>query len=317
MQRQVSVTGQIRTVPTAELFLNELTSLRANNETSSEFLELVASIKANGLLHPLIVRYAKSGGKYEIVCGRRRYLACRRLGYEEFPCSILDLSDREALEYSIVENLQRKNLDPVEEAEAFKRYLVNFDRGGITRLGAKIGKSEEYVSHRLLLLGLPKEITNRISRRLLKPSVATELVWLKDPAKQLSLADLIASRNLTFRETRQAAKIIRENEVSAEEAVDEVVHNGNHETQLGDEDRMVSSNITSDPWISYGTPKLKNEESAFFKHAILIVRSCLSGLDMLIDKSQEEKVRNLLMRQRKSVHSILDEIISTSLQCRQ
>ncbi|MDG6994898.1 MAG: ParB/RepB/Spo0J family partition protein [Nitrososphaerota archaeon] len=291
-----------------------MTSIRLADDFTQEFNELEASIRANGLLHPLIARPSKFSGRYEIVCGRRRYLACKKIGFAEIPCLILELSDREALEYSIVENLQRKNLDPIEEAEAFKRYLVNFGRGGITRLGTKIGKSDEYVSHRLLLLGLPKEVTSRIRRRLLKPSLATELIWVKDPVKQITLADEITKRNLSFKETRIAAKIIREQGMSAEEAADKAIRHVKRECKSSGDELLSGGDVAVDPWVSYNDPGFEGEEFASCKHAILIVRSCLSGLDLLIDKTPDLRVRDMLMQQRKSVHTILDEIIRTSLQ---
>lgn len=307
----------MRLVPIESLYVNELTSLRVVDEKSEEFVELVSSIRANGLLQPVVARYSNVEGRYEIVCGRRRYLACMRIGYEDIPCMLSDLSDREALEHSIVENLQRKNLDPIEEAEAFKRYLVNFGRGGISRLGAKIGKSEEYVSHRLLLLGLPKDITIRISRRLLKPSLATELIWIKDPAKQKSLAEEITNRNLSLRETRKAAKLIRDQSIDVQQAV------GNAILQIGQRSEdpkstdFTVSEFKDDPWTLYNSEDFELKEMSDYKHAILIVRSCLSGLDMLIDKTQVSGVRNLLMKERSSVHSILDDIIKTSLRHKQ
>ncbi len=125
----------------------------------------------------MVVRPIKTSGelderaataKFELVCGHRRYAACKKLGITTIPCIILPLDNREAFELALVENLQRENLNPIEEAEAFKSYAVSYGHGGVTRLARKIGKSEEYVSHRLLLLSLPGQLLGRINRRLLR-----------------------------------------------------------------------------------------------------------------------------------------------------
>jgi ParB family transcriptional regulator, chromosome partitioning protein len=308
--RIVSRAKEIQTVPINDILPSELTSLRIEGETGEEFLELTATIRVNGLLNPLTVRPADLENKYEIVCGNRRYAACKNLGYRDISCIILDLSDREALEYSIVENIQRKGLDPIEEAEAFKRYLVNCGRGSISRLASRIGKSEEYVSHRILLLGLPKEITNSIRRRLLKSSLATELVWMKDTSVQVDLANEILSKNLTLKQTRKATHILKERSLPVKEAVRLVLEEPEEKTVDTEENRLETSR---DPWFPYVKDNQVAPEYAICKHAVLILRTCLSGLDMLLDKSENTDVAELLLKQRKSVHTSLDEVINASL----
>ena len=93
---------------------------------------------------------------------------------------IKELSDKEAYEVSLVENVQRETLDPIEEAMAFENYVKKFGYGSTTRLSKQIGKSEEYVSHRILLLSLPNDVLKNVSSRQLSPTVAEELIWLKD-----------------------------------------------------------------------------------------------------------------------------------------
>src|SRR5215831_7592564 len=127
---------------------------------SPEDDSLVASIREHGLLQPILIRPLTQG--FEIVAGHRRFQACRSLRWRFISCKIREMSDKQAYEIQLTENMQRKSMDPVEEAEAFRRYVVDFGWGGITELAKKIGKSEVYVSHRLQLLKLPDEIKERI-----------------------------------------------------------------------------------------------------------------------------------------------------------
>src|SRR5438034_10567473 len=103
------------------------------------------SIREHGLLQPILIRPLIHG--FEIVAGHRRFQACRSLRWRFIPCKIRDMSDKQAYEIQLAENMQRKSMDPVEEAEAFRRYVIDLGWGGVTELAKKIGKSEEYVSH--------------------------------------------------------------------------------------------------------------------------------------------------------------------------
>src|SRR3972149_7197149 len=129
--------------------------------------ELMASISKVGLLQPIVVRPVEEG--YEVVAGNRRFEACRRLGWIKIPCHIVELDDKEAFEVSLVENVQRNMLNPVEEAEAFRRYVEDYGWGGVSELARQIGKSQVYVSKRLRLLSLPKEVRAGIARRNISP----------------------------------------------------------------------------------------------------------------------------------------------------
>ena len=102
----------------------------------STITELSKSIKEKGLLHFITVR-AKGRG-YEIVAGNRRYLACKMLGWRKIPCLIVELDDREAFEISLIENIQRRTINPIEEAHAFKNYTLDFGWGGVSDLQCKI-----------------------------------------------------------------------------------------------------------------------------------------------------------------------------------
>ena len=114
---------------------------------------LVNSIREHGLLQPILIRPLEHG--FEIVAGHRRFQACRTLRWRFIPSKIRELSDKQAYEIQLTENIQRKSMDPIEEAEAFRRYVIDFGWGGVSELARKIGKSEEYVSHHMQLLKLP------------------------------------------------------------------------------------------------------------------------------------------------------------------
>ena len=166
--------------------------------------ELAASIAAKGLLNPLIVR--PKDGYYEVVAGNRRLAALRMLGRRKAPCVVVDMDDKSAYELALVENIQRRNLNPIEEAIAFKAYLEN-GYGSETELAKKIGKSQEYVSRRLQLLKLPPKVQEEVMRRRIAPSVAAELASIGDPEKIEELAGAIVEKGLRREHVR---RVIRE-----------------------------------------------------------------------------------------------------------
>ena len=108
---------------------------------------LIISIREHGLIQPILIRPLSHG--FEIVAGHRRYQACKSLRWRFIPCKIREMTNKQAFEIQLSENIQRKSMDPIEEAEAFRRYVIDFGWGGVSDLAKKIGKSEEYVSHRI------------------------------------------------------------------------------------------------------------------------------------------------------------------------
>jgi ParB family transcriptional regulator, chromosome partitioning protein len=184
---------------------------------SSGIDELTRSIKEKGLLHPITVRAktvdSQKEGKveanevgekrFEIVAGNRRYLACRALGWRKILCQIVELNDREAFELSLVENIQRRTLNPMEEAYAFKTYVSDFGWGGVSDLAERIGKSTSYVDRRLGLLHLPKDVLKKLLSSSLNISVAEELIPVRNEDDQSKLADLISRKRLSIRQVRE------------------------------------------------------------------------------------------------------------------
>ncbi len=174
--------------------------------------DLSRSIKEKGLLHPLIVRQVRNEGFYQIIAGNRRYVACKVLGWRKIPCNIIEVdNDKEAFEISLIENIQRRTLNPIEEAHAFRIYVSDFGWGGISDLANKIGKSTSYVDRRLQLLDLPNSILEKISSSVLNVTAAEELIPVHDKKKQSELANLVSNRRLSVKEVR---KLIRTHEDS-------------------------------------------------------------------------------------------------------
>ena len=158
--------------------------------------ELANSIKKNGIIQPIAVRPNKSeNGKFEIVAGERRWLAAQRAGLHEIPVIILDLSDVESLEVAIVENIQRDDLNPIEEARGYKRLSEEFkyDHESISKL---MSKSRSHISNTLRLLTLPSDIISMLVEGTLTTGQARPLIGL---ANASNIAEEIVSKNYSAR----------------------------------------------------------------------------------------------------------------------
>ena len=173
---------------------------------------LMLSIQDKGLLEPIIVRPAETG--FEVVAGMRRFEACKKLGWRRLPAHVVELDDREAFEVSLLENIQRETLNPIEEARAFRNYVEEFGYGGETELARRIGKSQEYISKRIGLLSLPQRVQDEIMRRRIAPSVAQELTMLNDDDAE-EMAEEIGSEGLSLREVRRIIRRRQARERSA------------------------------------------------------------------------------------------------------
>src|SRR5215213_1637686 len=168
---------------------------------------LVNSIREHGLLQPILIRPLEHG--FEIVAGHRRFQACRTLRWRFIPSKIRELSDKQAFEIQLTENIQRKSMDSIEEAEAFRRYVVDFGWGGISELAKKIGKSEEYVSHRIQLLKLSPEIKEQIIRSKLNVSQALELTTIPSD-RQDEIVGYVMNNNPTVKQIREVKSLVKD-----------------------------------------------------------------------------------------------------------
>lgn len=155
----------------------------AMSETKLE--ELKASIKHSGVIEPIVVRPV-AHGTYEVVAGERRLRASQALGIQEVPALIKTLSDKEALEFSIVENIQREELNPLEEAKGYERLLSEF---GYTQeeIASSVGKDRATIANLLRVLALPDEIRQGLGEGAISLGHAKVLLGVADPAKQVDL----------------------------------------------------------------------------------------------------------------------------------
>ncbi|HKI08446.1 MAG TPA: ParB/RepB/Spo0J family partition protein [Nitrososphaeraceae archaeon] len=203
--------GVIDDIPISKLRApkSQLRSLAMNLD------ELVGSIRQRGLLQPIVVRGLEDQ-YYQIIAGYRRYQACKRLSWRKITCNIVELDDKGSFELSLIENIQRETLNPIDEARAFKIYISEFGWGGVSDLAKKIGKSPSYVTKRIELLDLPSEVIQSVVDSTVLPSIAEELYGIKDPAKQSELAHLIAQRHLSLRRVRELIDRASQNDYDCE-----------------------------------------------------------------------------------------------------
>ena len=169
--------------------------------------ELAQSIKENGLIQPIIVRKSPVLG-YEILAGERRYRASIVAGLSEVPVIVKQLSDQDMMLYSIIENLQRENLNPIEEAKAYQ-FLI--DKGFThTEIAEKMGKSRPYITNLVRLLGLPKHILTEVESGKLSQAHARLLIQLSSD-KQDKLLNRIQTENLSVRQVEQILQKTKKN----------------------------------------------------------------------------------------------------------
>jgi ParB family chromosome partitioning protein len=244
---------------------------------------LVSSIREHGLLQPILIRPLAHG--FEIVAGHRRFQACRSLRWRFVPCKLREMSDKQAYELQLTENIQRKSMDPIEEAEAFRRYVTDFGWGGVSELAKKLGMSEEYVSHRIQLLKLPDDIRQQIFTERLNVSQAIELSNIPSE-KQSEIISQVINNKLTVRQIREVKSILKEEGISE----------GEHNCSKGIAKSVRVVRVT--------------------KKTSLALKITLARLDNLIDEvhstiepEQRAEIINFLMGFRLKIHNMIDETI--------
>ncbi len=172
------------------------------NFGEGQIAELAQSIKKKGILQPLVVRPKGDGNGYEIICGERRWRAAQMAAVHDVPVVIQELSDQEALEIALIENLQREDLSALEEAEAYQKLMVDF---GHTQdvLAQSIGKSRSYVANMVRLLNLPVIVKTMLKDRSLTAGHGRALLGAKNPA---DLALIVVQNGLNVRATEALVK---------------------------------------------------------------------------------------------------------------
>ena len=257
--------------------------------------ELAASIRQHGLIQPITIRPVESG--FEIVAGHRRFLACKLLRWRVIPSLVRCLSDKDAFEVQLVENMHRRTIDPIEEAESFKKYVVDYGWGGVSQLARVISKSEQFVSSRIQLLRLPKEIIDNILQNKLQVSHAMELVNLNEHDQKM-ITTAIINKKLSVQGIRGIVKSTKHGEELEEMVNHTILDNYNENTNTCNSNK---SNVN---------------QTILLKKTLLSLRISLARLDSLIEEANgklyaEERTEFIsrLMQFRLKIHSMIDENI--------
>lgn len=248
--------------------------------SSNDDYALVSSIKEHGLLQPILIRPITHG--FEIVAGHRRFHACKSLRWRHIPCKIREMSDKQAYEIQLTENIQRKTMEPIEEAEAFRRYVIDFGWGGVSELAKKIGMSEVYVSHRIQLLKLPDDIKEQIFNNRLNVSQALELTNLPFDSRT-EIMNHVVNNNLTVRQIREVKSFLKEVNGSECDSI--------HEKAL------------------YKSLSITKKTSLALKITLARIDNIIEEAHSTIEPEQRTEITNFLMGLRLKVHAMIDDTI--------
>lgn len=243
---------------------------------------LCASISAVGLLQPIVVRAVQD--HFEVVTGNRRLEACKRLRWKTIPCHVVELNEKESFELSLVENLERENLSPLEEARAFKKYVSDGGWGSLTELSVKIGRSPSYISKRIRLLSLPPEVIDRVFHQGKNSASIAEEFFSLETDEQIALSRTL-DISMSSREVRKLAQKIRQSRSESDgraqlETTWEIIH---------ERQKLVARCIDQ---------------------TISAFRLALVRLDNVLNKLNNQWVeKEILLQYRVSMHSQIDSLI--------
>ena len=205
-----SLIGETKIEPqTNKLLLSEIVPNKfqpRKNFDEDNLDDLTNSIKERGIIQPIIVRKSNSdNSKFEIIAGERRWLAARKAGLHDIPVVITEADDLKSLEFAIVENVQRHDLNPLEEAQGYKRLIDEFsyDQEKVSKF---IGKSRSYITNSLRLLNLPAEVLKSIEEKKISPGHAKILVGLENAS---FIANKIIEKKLSVRQAENFVKIFK------------------------------------------------------------------------------------------------------------
>ena len=259
-------------------------SIRDKFADQQEFESLTSSIKEHGLLQPILIRPYQNS--FEIVAGHRRFHACKSLRWRHIPCKIRELSDKQAFEIQITENIQRKSMSALEEAEAFRKYVQDLGWGGVTELSKKIGKSEEYVSHRIQLLKLPQDIKEKIMLNKLSVSQALELTNLSHE-NIVQFTNHIIENDLTIRQIREVKTAFSKENITID-------------------DKMINDVINLK---GAKTIKITKKTSLALKITLARLDSIIEEVQLTFEPTQSTDILSFLMELRLKIHSLIDDTI--------
>ena len=241
--------------------------------------ELIDSIRKVGLLQPVVVRVTHDGN-FQVVSGCRRYSACKALRWRTIPCVVIDTGDKEAFEISLIENLQRASLEPLEKAQAFKKYVSESGWGGISELATKIGRSHSYVIKHIMLLELPKDIIDLVTTQQLDSSAAQELFPIKDKSKQSEIATLVVNKQLGSKDVRRIVQDLHQ---------------------------LNTTNVGGD---QQDSPRDTRRIERPLNKSILILRIAMARIVQLVDESEDNwLVHECMMEEKNVLHNEIDAML--------
>jgi ParB family transcriptional regulator, chromosome partitioning protein len=175
--------------------------------------ELAQSIKENGLIQPILLRRSETG-KYQLIAGERRLRAAQRAGLLRIPCVVKDIEDDKMLELALIENIQRQELNPIEEAQAYKKLIETL---GLTQemVAQRVGRDRTFITNYLRLLRLPEDIQSLVEEEKLSMGHARALLGIDDPEVQRKLAKKVTELHLSVREIEKSIKnVVRGNDLT-------------------------------------------------------------------------------------------------------
>ena len=267
---------EMKMIRTSQFAIREKFHKLSSNDDDA----LVSSIKEHGLLQPILIRPITHG--FEIVAGHRRFHACKSLRWRHIPCKIREMSDKQAYEIQLTENIQRKTMEPIEEAEAFRRYVIDFGWGGVSELAKKIGMSEVYVSHRIQLLKLPDDIKEQIFNNRLNVSQALELTNLPFDSRT-EIMNHVVNNNLTVRQIREVKSFLKEVNGCKSDSI--------HQKAL------------------YKSLSITKKTSLALKITLARIDNIIEEAHTTIEPEQRTEITNFLMGLRLKVHAMIDDTI--------
>ena len=212
---ETKVETQKNQLAISDLVPNRYQPRKIFDETNLE--ELTNSIKERGIIQPIIVRKSNDDKeKFEIIAGERRWLAAQRAGLHDVPVVITEVDDLKSLEFAIVENVQRNDLNPLEEAQGYRRLIDEFsyDQEKVSKF---IGKSRSYIANSLRLLSLPDDVVKLIESQKLTPGHAKILVGLDNA---LFVANKIVEKKLSVRQAENFVKLFKKNKQRSKKTKD-------------------------------------------------------------------------------------------------
>lgn len=243
-------------------------STQPRKDFSPEHLEsLVDSIQRKGILQPILVR-KKTDGLFEIIAGERRWRAAKTIKLTQVPVIILNCSNREALEIGLIENLQRHDLNPVEESEAIKRLQEEFDLTQ-EQIASSIGKSRSHVANMLRLNNLSPEIKQLLRSNKLSAGHARTLITAENPEK---LANEIIENNLSVREAEKKAK--KANLKSSSESIQEYLNSMDSDAQVIAKQLSESLNMKVDIKLNGKSGTINLKFQSFEQLDMLLAKLC-------------------------------------------